>query len=59
MCVCITNLYVDVISRIKYTTDSNTDFHQQRPAQNLTREVFKEGIQHYILEMDQTTTHRK
>ena len=29
------------------------------PAQDLTPEVDRQGIQHYTLEMDQTRTHRK
>ena len=45
----------------KYTedTDTNTDIHQQMPAQNLTPQVVRQGSQHYTLEMDQTITHRK
>ena len=45
----------------KYTEDTkkNTDLHQQMSAQNLTPEVDKQGIQHYTLENDQATTHRK
>ena len=45
----------------KYTEDTkkNTDLHQQMPAQNPTPEVDRQGIQHYTLEMDQATTHRK
>ncbi|KAK2161915.1 hypothetical protein NP493_1551g00040 [Ridgeia piscesae] len=45
----------------KYTEDTkkNTHLHQQMPAQNPTPEVVRQGIQHYILEMNQTTNHRK
>ena len=45
----------------KYTEDTktNTDLHQQMPAQNLTLEVDIQGIQHYTLENDPATTHRK
>ena len=45
----------------KYTEDTNknTDLHQQMPAQNLTPEVDRQGMQHYTLENDQETTHRK
>ena len=45
----------------KYTeeTKTNTDLHQQMPAQNLTPEVGKQGIQHYTLENDEATTHKK
>ena len=43
-----------------YTEDTktNTDLHQQMPAQNPTPEVDIQGIQHYTLENDQPTTHR-
>ena len=40
----------------KYTEEY---IHQQMPAQNPTPAVVRQGIQHYTLEMDQTTTHRK
>ena len=53
LCIC------NVMHKIKYNTDSTTDFHQQRPTQNLTSEVVRQGIQYYTLEMDQTTTHSK
>ncbi|KAK2178845.1 hypothetical protein NP493_527g05028 [Ridgeia piscesae] len=45
----------------KYTEDTkqNTDLHQQIPAKNLTPEVDRQCIQHYTLENDQATTHRK
>ena len=45
----------------KYTEDTkkNTDLHQQKPAQNPTPEVDRQDIQHYILDNDQATTHRK
>ena len=40
-------------------TKKNTDLHQQMSAQNTTPEVDRQGTQHYILENNQTTTHRK
>ena len=45
----------------KYTEDTkkNTDVHQQMLAQNPTPEVDRQGTQHFTLEVDQTTTHRK
>ena len=39
-------------------TKNNIDLHQQMPAQNLTPEVDRPGIQHYTVENDQATTHR-
>ena len=45
----------------KYTEDTkeNTDLHQQMHAQNPTPEVDRQGTQHYTLENDQATTHKK
>ena len=44
----------------KYTeeTKTNTDLHQQMPAQNLTPEVDRQ-VQHYTLENDEATAHKK
>ena len=45
----------------KYTDEinKNTDIHQQMHVQNLTPEVDRQGTQHYTLENDQATAHRK
>ena len=45
----------------KYTEDTkeNTDLRQQMSAQNIIPEVDRQGTQHYTLENDQATTHRK
>ena len=41
------------------TLKKNTDLHQQMPAQNPTPEVDRQSMQHYTLEINQTSTHRK
>ena len=45
----------------KYTEDTNenTDLHLQISAPNNTPEVDRQGTQHYTLENDQATTHKK
>ena len=45
----------------KYTENpkTNTDLHQQMPAQNPAPEVDRQGTQHYILENDQAKLNKE
>ena len=52
-------LWIGNLAKNTEGTKQNTHVHQQMPAQHLIPEVDRQVIQHYTLENDQATTHRK